>query len=98
MAGLEVGNSAATANLPAPHSGLFHICEWPISASTGSFVMYLPASSNERDELASARERNRFVKSTFPDQLRLSIGSRSRFMVNSIFCDCRWRQLSTSVR
>jgi hypothetical protein len=26
-----------------------------------------------------------------------SIGSRSRFMVNSIFDDCRLRQLSTSV-
>ena len=26
-----------------------------------------------------------------------SIGSRSRFIVNSMFCDCRWRQLSTSV-
>ena len=24
-------------------------------------------------------------------------GSRSRFIVNSMFADCRWRQLSTSV-
>src|SRR5258708_21634888 len=30
-------------------------------------------------------------------QQRPSIGSRSRFIVNSMFCDCRWRQLSTSV-
>ncbi len=32
-----------------------------------------------------------------PDQPRPSIGSRNRFMVNSIFCDCSSRQLSTSV-
>jgi hypothetical protein len=30
------------------------------------------------------------------NQGTLSIGSLSRFIVNSIFCDCRWRQLSTS--
>jgi hypothetical protein len=29
------------------------------------------------------------------DQPLISTGSRSRFMVNSIFCDCRLRHLST---
>src|SRR5258708_31795144 len=34
---------------------------------------------------------------SFAAQPPPSIGSRSRFIVNSMFCDCRWRQLSTSV-
>jgi hypothetical protein len=32
-----------------------------------------------------------------PPMMHGVIGSRSRFIVNSIFCDWRWRQLSTSV-
>ena len=58
----------------------------------------------ERDELASARQRNQIVERSFPaprgefQQLApSSSGSRNRFMVNSILADCRLRQLSTSV-
>jgi hypothetical protein len=44
------------------------------------------AAESVRQSVASTRRQP-------PD----STGSRSRFIVNSIFCDCRWRQLSTSV-
>ncbi len=40
--------------------------------------------------------RHRFVERSFPAAIsrRPRSASRSRFIVNSIFCDCRWRQLS----
>src|SRR5260370_20298215 len=47
-------------------------------------------SKNLRSKAAS-------VGGLFHIQPPPSISSRSRFIVNSMFCDCRWRQLSTSV-
>ena len=57
----------------------------------------------ESDELAPARQRYGIFKRSFPatrgaHRPAPSSGSRNRLMVNSIFCDCRWRQLSTMVR
>ena len=45
------------------------------------------AGVRERDKLATARQRYRFIKASFPapDQPPASIGTRRRFMVISIF-------------
>jgi hypothetical protein len=50
------------------------------------------------DQLAAAGQRDWILKGTLPALWRVhqpapSIGSRNRFMVNSIFADCKLRQL-----
>src|SRR5258705_13642823 len=76
------------------------------SRSCSAFGSFLDIARGilQGDELATAGQRNGIVEGAGPTLRRFGggahppIGSRSRFIVNSIFADCKLRQLSTSVR